>query len=77
MASALALTLRRPGDSTGAVARRISADSTLARQVMPGMGAPGEVYFPYAFPSAGSYRIWVQVKRGGRVLTGAFDTDVR
>lgn len=38
---------------------------------------PGDsVAFPYEFPSAGRYRLWVQVKTEGRVLTGVFDAEV-
>lgn len=33
--------------------------------------------FPYAFPEAGRYTVWVQVKRKGRILTGAFRVDVQ
>ncbi len=39
--------------------------------------APGDtLYFPYAFPREGNYTVWVQFKRGGRVLTGSFAVTV-
>jgi hypothetical protein len=37
---------------------------------------PPEVHFPYGFPRAGDYRIFVQVKRAGRIETGVFDAHV-
>ena len=37
------------------------------------MTLDGRVAVPYAFPKAGPYRLFVQIKRGGQVLTGAFD----
>ena len=47
---------------------------------MPPMALPageaGAVSFPYAFPKPGRYRLWVQVKRDHRILTGVFDAEV-
>ncbi|HEX5175901.1 MAG TPA: hypothetical protein VFV83_02675, partial [Chthoniobacteraceae bacterium] len=34
------------------------------------------ISFPYEFPKAGRFRIWVQVKSHDRVLTGIFDAEV-
>ena len=38
---------------------------------------PNVVEFPYGFPSAGKYRIFVQMRHGGTIETGAFDAVVR
>src|SRR5262249_31001750 len=44
---------------------------------MAHMGTPATVALPYLFPTAGRYRIFVQVKRNEHVETGFFDADVR
>jgi hypothetical protein len=35
------------------------------------------IIFPYEFPKAGPYRIWVQIKTGGAVRTEVFDATVQ
>jgi len=47
---------------------------------MPNMGDSEHgsmVTFPYAFPSPGNYRIWIQMKRDGKILNSAFDAVVQ
>jgi hypothetical protein len=41
-----------------------------------GRTLPPRVAFPYGFPRAGEYRVFVQIKRAGRVETAAFDVSV-
>ena len=66
-------------------------DADMSGMDMPGMdmsamhgegktsesGLPSEVTFPYGFPAAGRYRIFVQMKHDNTVETGAFDLDVK
>jgi hypothetical protein len=51
--------------------------STPTSMPMPESGPlPPEVRFPFGFPQPGDYRIFVQIKRAGRVETGVFDAHV-
>jgi hypothetical protein len=64
---------RERGDTIpGALARRLA--TAPEPPMAPAFGS--EVSFPYAFPQPGHYRLWLQIKRLGRILTGVFDADV-
>lgn len=62
-----AFAARDRGDTTDAGRLRLAAT-----HVMPATPPAASIEFPYAFPKSGSYRLFVQVKRNGRVLTGAY-----
>jgi hypothetical protein len=54
----------------------IGENNPHAEHMMPHSGLPATVSFPYGFPKPGAYRIFVQVKRAGRIETGIFDVRV-
>lgn len=75
-------------DSIDQVVARLNALPAAARDtiLMAGMQHPSLdpahpehsiISFPYAFPSPGRYRIWLQMKRGGKIVNSAFDAQVR
>ena len=67
-----------PSGSVSMAAMQRFAGATVAdAHTGHAMTLDGRVAVPYAFPKAGPYRLFVQVKRGGKVLTSAFDIDVR
>lgn len=69
---------RDRGDTTadGHVRVAVGESSMMHMMTMP---MDGRLDFPYEFPKPGRYRVWVQVRPmpTSRVLTGAFDLDVR
>lgn len=77
MAAQRALLERTTADSArGALARRFAADTAHARHMAHDERLPGRFTFPYAFPRAGRYRVWVQFRVDGAVRTVPFDVVV-
>jgi hypothetical protein len=63
--------------NAGANARAgVNARGEMAGMDMSMDPRSAEVSFPYGFPKAGEYRLFVQMKRGGTIETGVFDTQV-
>ena len=55
----------------------VSSESHAGMSMAPSKAAmPSKVSFPYGFPRAGNYRIFVQVKCAGKIETGVFDARV-
>jgi hypothetical protein len=76
--AALELTQKNPaaGNANANAQARTNAGGEMAAMDMSMMPRSAEVSFPYGFPKPGEYRLFVQMKRGGTIETGVFDTQV-
>ena len=81
--SMAALDLAQAGMAGGAdsaqppVSMSMPMDAPMGMPMATSAPLPPEVRFPYGFPQSGDYRIFVQIKRAGRVETGVFDAHVQ
>jgi hypothetical protein len=66
-----------PSIRAGASPRAIVRHDMSAMSHAPPRWRGDSLSFPFAFPSSGRYRVWVQVKQNGVVQTAAFDATVR
>jgi hypothetical protein len=82
-ASQQVFVLRDRGDTTAKGRLRIDSTGSTTHAGMSGVSGMNDMTtsstftIPYEFPKPGRYRLWVQVKADGRVLTGTFDANVR
>ena len=67
---------RDRGDTTAGGTLRLGEHVAHVPAAVPVQPPASPVSFPYAFPRAGEYRVFVQVKRSGRVMTAAFAISV-
>ena len=83
MATMQAFELRNRGDTTSdgrlMVAHPMPMPKSKSRQrvLSTEPDLPGRFSFPFAFPQPGRYRLWVQVRKGGRVHTADFEVSVK
>jgi hypothetical protein len=68
--------LHPSGSISMAAMQKFAGDAPADAHAGHMMPIDSSVAVPFAFPTPGPYRIFVQVKRGGQVKTAAFDVAV-
>ena len=76
MAAQDAFAIRDRGDTTKAGRLNLADHSAHMPRAVRADTMPSVIEFPYEFPKGGDYRLFVQVRRAGRVHTGAFAVTV-
>jgi hypothetical protein len=66
-----------PAGSAPMAALQLAMPASAPAHAHHAAALPPTVTFPYGFPESGDYRIFVQMKRTGRVVTAAFDAHVQ
>ena len=69
--------LHPSGSVSMAAMQKFAGDAAADPHAGHDMPIDSALAVPYAFPKAGPFRIFVQVRRGGQVKTAAFDVDIR
>jgi hypothetical protein len=64
------------GNANASAQSGVNGDANMDGMDMSMDSRSAEVSFPYGFPKAGEYRLFVQMKRDGTIETGVFDTQV-
>lgn len=68
--------LAREANANAEASAKASGDIDHSMHLGHASVSESSVYLPYEFPEPGDYRIWVQFKSSGRILTAAFDAHV-
>ncbi|MFN8574949.1 MAG: hypothetical protein U0132_23055 [Gemmatimonadaceae bacterium] len=65
------------GTTSMAAQQALSLSAQDTGHAMPEVTFPGVLHFPFVFPKAGAYRVWVQFRAAGGIRTVPFDLTIQ